>query len=269
MRISISNIAWNPDEDEAVAALLQKHGVDAIDVAPGKYFQDIEGVSDAEVLKVRQWWADRGVEIIGMQSLLYGTTGLNIFGDAAVRQATLDRLRAVFRIGALLGARKLVFGSPKNRDRTGLTDQQALETAVSFFTDVAELARKAGVTLCLEANPTRYGCNFMTTTAEAAEVVRLIDRPTLRLQLDTGTIIVNDEVPEETIKRMHDIVGHIHLSGPDIQPLQGNNETHRRIGVSLSRSFKNWVATVEILRSEIAALDSIHKSLIFAQHHYH
>jgi hypothetical protein len=52
-----------------------------------------------------------------MQALLFGTTGLNVFGDNKSQEAMLEHLRAVCRIGAGLGATKLVFGSPKNRDR--------------------------------------------------------------------------------------------------------------------------------------------------------
>jgi D-psicose/D-tagatose/L-ribulose 3-epimerase len=36
MRIAISNIAWDVSEDEQVATLINKYGIDAIDVAPGK-----------------------------------------------------------------------------------------------------------------------------------------------------------------------------------------------------------------------------------------
>lgn len=38
MRLAISNIAWEPAEDDAIASLLQRYGIDAIDIAPGKYF---------------------------------------------------------------------------------------------------------------------------------------------------------------------------------------------------------------------------------------
>jgi len=37
MRLAISNIAWDTAEDEAIVTLLQRFGVDAIDIAPGKY----------------------------------------------------------------------------------------------------------------------------------------------------------------------------------------------------------------------------------------
>ena len=40
MRLAISNIAWEVADDAAVADLLQHYQIDAIDVAPGKYFPD-------------------------------------------------------------------------------------------------------------------------------------------------------------------------------------------------------------------------------------
>ena len=36
MRISISNIAWEKDEEPEIAELLGRLGVAAVDVAPGK-----------------------------------------------------------------------------------------------------------------------------------------------------------------------------------------------------------------------------------------
>lgn len=122
MRLAISNIAWDVSEDDAAASLLLRYGIDAIDVAPGKYFSIPAKTEDRDIAEVRGWWAARGIEITGMQALLFGTSGLNVFGSADVQHATLLYLAEVFRIGAGLGATRLVFGSPKNRDRTGLTD---------------------------------------------------------------------------------------------------------------------------------------------------
>ena len=52
MRISISNIAWEVEDDERIVQLLHKYGVDAIDVAPSKYFSDCKTVSDAQVIEL-------------------------------------------------------------------------------------------------------------------------------------------------------------------------------------------------------------------------
>lgn len=89
MRIAISNIAWDVSDDEAVAALLRRYEVDAIDTAPGKYFPDPRQATLDDINRVRHGWEARGIEITGMQALLFGTTGLNLFGDAATRAAML------------------------------------------------------------------------------------------------------------------------------------------------------------------------------------
>ncbi|MFD1691128.1 hypothetical protein ACFSHR_04895 [Azotobacter chroococcum] len=101
MRLAISNIAWDRDEDPAIAGLLQERGVDAIDVAPGKYFPEPGQASAQDIAHVRRWWSEHGIEITGMQALLFGTRGLNLFGPAQVREAMLKHLAAVCRIGAL------------------------------------------------------------------------------------------------------------------------------------------------------------------------
>ncbi len=221
VRIGISGIAWDPADDRPVADLLARFGVDAIDVAPSKYFPDPAAATDAELARLRGWWADRGIEITGMQSLLFGTTGLNVFGPAEVQQALLDRLAAVFRVGAGLGAVRLVFGSPRNRDRTGLDDATALERGAGFFARAGDLAASAGVQLMLEPNPTRYGANFMTTGAETAQVVRAVGHPAIGMQLDTGAAHLAGEDVEDLLAAHADLVGHVHLSDVDLAPLGG------------------------------------------------
>ena len=79
MRISISNLAWDVSEDVDVLSLLKEFQVDAIDIAPGKYFPEPAKATTADILTVKTWWKEQGVDIIGMQSLLFGTTGLNVF----------------------------------------------------------------------------------------------------------------------------------------------------------------------------------------------
>ena len=66
-------------------------------------------------------------------AILFGKPELRIFGPEPVRQATLDHLGRVAELAAALGARALVFGSPRNRDRGVLTPDEAFTHAVDFF----------------------------------------------------------------------------------------------------------------------------------------
>lgn len=247
MRIAVSNIAWDPAEDEAAAALFARLGIDAIDIAPGKYFGDPQAARAEDVAKVRGWWAERGIEITGMQALLFGTSGLNVFGDDASRRAMLDRLAAVCRVGGLIGATRLVFGSPRNRDRSGLSDAHALERAVPFFRALGDRALDHGVAVCLEPNPAQYGCNFMTTTAEAAAVVTHVDHAGIRLNLDTGTLAINGEDATAAVAQHASLVGHVHASEADLVPVGDAKAPHAEVARELRRLLPGHVVSIEML----------------------
>lgn len=269
MRLGISNIAWDVAEDAAVLALLQGHGIDAIDIAPGKYFPEPQAATANEILAVRRWWSERGIEITGMQALLFGRPGLNVFGPAESRQALLTHLGAICRIGGVLGATRLVFGSPRNRDRKGLTDEEALDVALDFFWNLGAQAAKEGVIVCLEPNPVRYGANFMTTSAETAKVVRALGHSAIRMQLDVGAIVVNDEDPESAVSDCASLVGHIHASEPDLAPLGSCETDHHKMASVLRQHLSQSIVCVEMVATPNEShLESINRALKVAVDNY-
>ncbi|MES2612705.1 MAG: sugar phosphate isomerase/epimerase family protein [Pseudomonadota bacterium] len=269
MRLSISNIAWDVPEDEAVATLLCRHGVNAIDIAPTKYFANLAEVTDAEIARVKAWWAQRGIEVTGMQSLLFGTTGLNIFGPAEVQDAMLRHLDAICRIGAGLAAPRLVFGSPRNRDRSGLDDAQALQIAVPFFQRLGGIAQKHGVLICLEPNPSRYGANFMTSSRETAQVVAQVGHPAIRMQFDTGALAINGEDPAAVLNDAAHLIGHIHASDPDLVPVGDGGTDHGDMARALAQHLPHHPVTIEMLATahepHVLAID---RALTVASRHY-
>lgn len=252
MRLSISNIAWDSEEDAVVARLLQKYAVDAIDIAPAKYFKTPRETKDTDILRVKNWWADQGIEITGMQSLLFGTQGLNVFGDNAIKDEMLDHLQAICNIANGLQATRLVFGSPKNRDRNGLDDDEVKKQATEFFYRLGEIAEKNGVVICLEPNPPRYGANFMTNSADTAAIVRLVNHNAIGMQFDTGALQINGEDPEAVLKQNSDIIKHIHASEPDLVPLGDGSVDHRRVHDALIRYLPDHVVTIEMVSTKNA-----------------
>lgn len=259
MRLAISNLAWNPLLDESVSKLLIKYGVSAIDVAPGKYFADVPTASSRDVDEVKHRWARNGIEIIGMQALLFGTSGLNLFGPPDASERMLSHLEHVCRVGAGLGATRLVFGSPKNRDCTGLSQREANAIATEFFWRLGGIAERYGVCICLEPVPSRYGSNFMTTTVEAALIVEQVNHPAIRMQLDTGAATANQEDIDEILARYWQLVGHVHASEPGLGPLGDGGTDHGKVRAALTRWLHECFVSIEMLASEsrpqIAAIE--------------
>jgi sugar phosphate isomerase/epimerase len=243
MRLSVSNIAWDIADEPAAADLLAAAGIACVDMAPGKYFADPAAATEDDIVAVRQWWADRGFEIVGMQGLLFGTTGLNLFSDDGTM---LGRLAAQCRIGGLLGARALVFGSPKQRDRSGLDDSETQRIAVDFFRRLGDAAAGHGVVVCLEANPAMYGCNFMVRTDEAAAMVRAVDHPAVRLQLDVGTMGAEGEDAEATIAAHAPLFAHAHASEPSLVTVGEAGAPHGAAAAAIRRLRPDLTVAVEM-----------------------
>jgi D-psicose/D-tagatose/L-ribulose 3-epimerase len=260
MRISVSNLAWESQHDDAVASILAANAIDAIDVVPSRYFENPARPRSGAIERVRTWWADRGIEVVGMQALLFGTSGLNLFGDESSQEAMLDHLAAVSLLAAELGATRLAFGSPKSRDAGGWEPERALQHAVGFFRRAGDAAAAHGVILCLEPNPERYGCNFMTSTDEGAAVVRAVDHPAIRLQLDTGTLTANCEPIDAVLAAHSSLVGHVHASEPDLVVLGEGAADHAHFGPVLAAALPAHVVTIEMLtpreRTPEAAVDA-------------
>jgi D-psicose/D-tagatose/L-ribulose 3-epimerase len=269
LRVAISNIAWDVAEDERVAELLQSHGICAIDVAPGKYFSPVSPPSDGDIARVRRWWAARGFEITGMQALLFGTTGLNLFGPSEVQAAMLHHLEGVCRFAAGLGCTKLVFGSPKNRDRRALTDADAHAVALDFFERLGGVAQRFGVTVCLEPNPPRYGANFLTTSAETAAFVKRLDHAAIRMQFDSGALTLSGEAPGPLLAQSHALIGHIHASEPDLLPIGDGGCDHVQMAAALREYLGDALVVIEMLASQNEPhLAAIERALAVAVQHY-
>jgi sugar phosphate isomerase/epimerase len=162
------------------------------------------------------------------------------------------RLQAICRIAGRLGASTLTFGSPRQRDRTGLDESDAEAIATDFFRRLGDTARDADVVLCLEPNPAIYGCNFMIGTDETAAIVAAVDHPAIRLQLDTGATMLNGESAADLIGRHASLIGHVHASEPRLAILGDGGAPHEEAAVALRALRPDLVVTVEMAAAENA-----------------
>ncbi|RPA68434.1 sugar phosphate isomerase/epimerase [Cyclobacteriaceae bacterium YHN15] len=266
MKLSISNIAWDVAEDEKIAELLAFYGVKFIDIAPGKYFWDFENATTSSILAIKNWWGDRGIQVIGMQSLLFGKPDLNVFGTKEIQDRLLDHLSHVCRIGGELGAIKLVFGSPKNRDRSAIKDADVNTIAYDFFGRLGEIAQKEGVIVCLEPNPTLYGANFLTNTQDTADFVAALAHPGIKMQLDTGAITINSEEFSPILEKHKNLVGHIHISEPNLLPIGEGSTDHLLMSKLIRQHLPDEICTIEMVgkkgQSNYSVIDKVIKKVI-------
>lgn len=214
MELIVSNIAWTNEEESEVADKLVELGVKHVEIAPTKKWEDPTVVSADEARAYVDWWAERGITVSAFQSMLFARPDLKIFEDETNRAETLDYMKKFIGLAETMGAKRMVFGSPKNRQRGEMPVEQANEIAQAFFSELGGVAAKSGVVLCLEPNAPQYNCDYVTTAAEGAALVRAVSSPGFGLHLDTACMsLAGDDIPE-SIKANADILKHYHVSAP-------------------------------------------------------
>lgn len=263
MKLAASNIAWSPEEDDAAARLLVTAGATGVEVAPGRLFDDPDKALDRDVTAARRVWNDRGLEIVALQALLFGRPDLVLFGSRDDRQRTAAYLRRITGLAAGLGARAMVFGSPRNRQRAHTSLADADRIAVDFFSELGLYASEHGITLCLEANAPEYGCDFICTTQEAIDLVRRVAAPGFRVQIDTSTMVMNGEDCRVSVEGAAPLAGHLHLSEPNLGPVGPDGQVP--VGTVLeaidASGYSGWIS-IEMRASQNGRnLDALRRAL--------
>jgi len=219
--LAISNIAWQGHESDAVYTLMEAHGFRGLEVSPAR--------NGGGAVSFKSACARYSIEVVAMQSLLWGLPRLRIFGDEAAREKTMGHLKKCIDLGGHLGVKALVFGSPVNRAMPDGDRGRNLELAMDFFDTLGTYARGRGARFCIEPNPGAYGTNFLCRTAEALQFVKEVGNEGLMVHLDTGALALNGERPRDILPGALPHIGHIHISEPFLEPVSGHGELHQEL----------------------------------------
>jgi D-psicose/D-tagatose/L-ribulose 3-epimerase len=253
---AISNIAWPSLAETEALVLARQAGFTGIEIAPAKSVARWPD-QPRDVLDLRRRIEAEGLSVAALQAILFGMTGVELFASEATRQRLFNHFVMLARVAGQLGASACVYGAPRMRDPGPLEAAPALDLAVDFFRSVAPVFAAEGTCLAFEANAEMYGCRFITRTREAIELVRRVDHPGFRLQIDTGTMLINGE-DDGVISESVPLATHFHVSERDLAPPGTTGARHEPLARALaSTAYSGWVSVemreVEDWRKALAA----------------
>lgn len=185
MKLSLCNevLGALPFEDQC--ELAARLGYDGLEIAPFTLAEAPERIVVAEARRLRGIVEATGLSVTGLHWLLVRPVDLSVTSpDAALRRRTFEVVTRLIELCAELGGSVLVHGSPKQRQvGPGETQAIARERLRAFLADAADVAARHGVVYCIEPLSTQE-TELVNTVAEAAALVREIDRPALRTMID-------------------------------------------------------------------------------------
>ena len=249
MKLSISNIAWGLENNEAVYSFMNELGFEGLEIAPTKFFADKPYEHREEFHILCKSIKDQyGISISSMQSILYGMKQ-NLFESHGAEEL-LSYLDKAYAFGEECGGCNLVFGCPKNRS---IPEGRKQSDAIPFFEKAAASALVHNCVLALEANPPMYGTNFINTTNQAFEFVREV--PGLKVNLDLGTVIDRDEDLRDVAENIY-LVNHIHISEPGLVPIR-KRKIHRELASILSDYGYSGYVSIEMKETDCKTVKSV------------
>ncbi len=216
MKLSISNIAWSKEQDETIYSLMKQNGFTGLEIAPTRWFPDkpYERMEDAREL-LYQLKKEYSFQISSMQSIWYGKKE-NIWSSTEERQELEKYTKKAIDFAAALECGNLVFGCPKNRNRVEGTDETEI---IQFFRRLGDYASTKHTVISLEANPSIYHTNYLNRTEEALVLARSVGSAGIGINLDVGSMIVNEE-NVNSLGKIWPYINHVHISEPFLKPIQ-------------------------------------------------
>lgn len=237
MRLSISNIAWTASEELEISQLLENYGIEGIEIAPTRIRENPIQATDSEIKEYKNFWNKQGIQIVAMQSLLFGSKGMALFETTEKRDDMLEYLKNIIRIGAFLGVKGLVFGSPQNRRVNNLEPNLAYEIALEFFDKIGTFAAQHDTVFLLEPNAAIYNCDFIMTEKEAIEIAAEVNNPGFSFHVDSASLHLAGESPE-ILRPVADKIVHVHASEPYLKPITNDSEVQHSQIANLLRDTK-------------------------------
>ena len=241
-------------------------GYTGVEIAPFTLANRVTDVTAEQRETLKKQAHDAGLEVVGLHWLLAKTEGLHLTtSDAAVRAATADYVAELGRACADMGGRVLVFGSPQQRNlEDGMTRDQAYANAAEVFRKAMPVLGDVNVKLCMEPL-TGKETNFVTTCADAVELMGMVDHPNFVLHQDVKAMLSEDDSIPELIRRHADVTGHFHVNDSNLLgPGMGETDYAPIFEALLEVGYDGWVS-VEVFDYEPGAEYIARESLRYMQ----
>jgi sugar phosphate isomerase/epimerase len=218
MRYAICNELFQEWSWQRALDLTTKCGYHGWEIAPFTLGDKPTELTAAQRSEMASQIRAAGVEVVGLHWLLAKTQGYHLTtNDCDIRKRTADYLVELSSLCRDLGGSLMVLGSPQQRnfDPEMMTHQQATENAVSILQQIAPALERDGVTLCLEPLGPAEG-NFWNHAAQAVQVIREIDSPSIRLHLDVKAMSSEGMPIADVIRVNSEWLHHFHANDPNL-----------------------------------------------------
>lgn len=248
MRLSISNIGWEKENDLVIYEMMKNMGFEGLEIAPTRIFPENPYDKIEEATRwAKELKAKNGFVIPSMQSIWYGRNE-KLFGTKEERTSLINYTRKAIDFAEAIGCKNLVFGCPRNRNMPEGADGGI---AIEFFKTIGEYAVEHNTVIGMEANPPIYNTNYINETKSAIALIEKVESDGFKLNLDMGTMIANEE-DVSVLYGKECLINHVHVSEPGLKPIERRLLHRTLFGLLTDYGYDGFVS-IEVGKQETLA----------------
>lgn len=197
---------WNAD-DVAFCSRVSKLGFDILEVAAGSLAEK----SDSQLLDIRKAAIDNGLT-------LTGNFGLNpeynvASSDESIRRGGVEFVKKVLRCLEKIGATHtggIMYAYWPYDFSTPIDKPAAVRNCIRSMKEIGDYAADCGVMVAMEV-VNRFEQIVMNTAEEAVAIAKEIDKPSVKVMLDTFHMNIEEPSMGGAIRTCGDMLGYLHL----------------------------------------------------------
>jgi sugar phosphate isomerase/epimerase len=215
----------------------------------------------ADVAAYRRDVEAAGLHIVGLHSLFWQRPDYTFFGDADIVAGTLDFLVQLSAVCRDLGGKTLIYGSRTARTKGPRSTEVANAQAADFFAELCQRVEDHGTCFCIEPLESDVA-DYVHSVLDSQTVVKAVDHPALRVQIDAKAMALAGEVRPETFAAVRDDLVHVHANEPGFDVLGTSGVVdHAQIGACLKDiGYDGYVSIEQRMIDEADPLAAIRQS---------
>ena len=252
-KLCVSNICINNVSQIQFACLLKLYGIKNIQIAPTKLIKSWKNLEDLDL----SFYKKLGINVYSLQSITYRLNDLNIFDNTY--QKLKIHLKRVIDFAEKNNIKVIVFGCPRNRKviNKSLNNNKSF---INFFKDLGDYIKDKNVIICLENNSKKYNCNFINTINECSNLVRAIDKKNIKMMVDLGNIMMENDNLEDIDKNL-DIIYNIDISHKFMKDFEKIDKSNIYFSNKIKKIKYDKIINLEMLINSKDELYILNKSL--------
>jgi sugar phosphate isomerase/epimerase len=211
MKLAVSNLAWDVQDNQKVFNLLNELGINNVEGVLSK-IDSWNNLTEEKIQSYSDLLKSNNLGINSLQSLFFNVE----CNDISNVEIILNHFQRLINYSKILSVNVLVFGTPSLRKKIDGWENYLIE----IFIKLDEMLEGTGICVLIEPNSKVYGGEFFHNLSEITNFILTNNLKNIKTMIDTHNLLLEGDDPILEIENHYELISHIHISEEKLKPIK-------------------------------------------------